>query len=118
MGENALVIKERLGHEDIQTTLGTYGHLYPNSNIEVAQKLNRAIKIQSASSNLTSNVKNQFTKQLESNIKNKAKNLILSRIFALFILFPLDRTWWLTCNIINYTIYVWHFIYNPNRNLL
>jgi hypothetical protein len=32
--------KERLGHEDIETTLGTYGHLYPNSNFEVAKKLN------------------------------------------------------------------------------
>ena len=27
MGENPLLIKERLGHEKIQTTLGTYGHL-------------------------------------------------------------------------------------------
>ena len=25
MGENPLLIKERLGHEKIQTTLGTYG---------------------------------------------------------------------------------------------
>ncbi len=33
MGENLLLIKERLGHEKIQTTLGTYGHLYPNSNL-------------------------------------------------------------------------------------
>lgn len=40
MGENALVIRDRLGHEDIKTTLGTYGHLYPNTNKEVAQKLN------------------------------------------------------------------------------
>ena len=39
MGENPLLIKERLGHEKIQTTLGTYGHLYPNSNLEVANKL-------------------------------------------------------------------------------
>ena len=39
MGENPLLIKERLGHEKIQTTLGTYGHLYPNTNVEVAQKL-------------------------------------------------------------------------------
>ena len=28
--ENPLIIKDRLGHEDIETTLGTYGHLYPN----------------------------------------------------------------------------------------
>ncbi|MYV15965.1 tyrosine-type recombinase/integrase [Lactobacillus rossiae] len=40
LGENSLQIKERLGHEDIETTLGTYGHLYPNSNFEVAKKLN------------------------------------------------------------------------------
>ena len=33
MGENPLLIKERLGHEKIQTTLGTYGHLYPNTNL-------------------------------------------------------------------------------------
>lgn len=40
LGENALVIRDRLGHEDIKTTLGTYGHLYPNMNREVANKLN------------------------------------------------------------------------------
>ena len=40
LGENPLQIKDRLGHKDIQTTLGTYGHLYPNSNFEVAKKLN------------------------------------------------------------------------------
>lgn len=40
LGESALVIKERLGHENIKTTLGIYGHLYPNINKEVANKLN------------------------------------------------------------------------------
>lgn len=40
LGENPLQIKERLGHEDIETMLGTYGHLYPNSIFEVAKKLN------------------------------------------------------------------------------
>ena len=44
MGENPLIIKERLGHEKIQTTLGTYGHLYPNSNYEVATKLTGIMK--------------------------------------------------------------------------
>ena len=43
MGENALITKERLGHEDIETTLGAYGHLYPNSNFEVARKLKGVI---------------------------------------------------------------------------
>ncbi|WP_346655567.1 site-specific integrase [Lysinibacillus sphaericus] len=29
---NPLIIKDRLGHEDIKTTLSTYSHLYPNIN--------------------------------------------------------------------------------------
>lgn len=45
MGENALVVRDRLGHEDIQTTLGTYGHLYPNTNKEVAERLSNMISI-------------------------------------------------------------------------
>lgn len=40
LGENPLQIKELLGHEDIETTLSTYDHLYPNSNFEVEKKLN------------------------------------------------------------------------------
>ena len=44
LGENALVIRDWLGHEDIKTTLGTYGHLYPNMNREVADKLNKVFK--------------------------------------------------------------------------
>ena len=39
LGENALIVRDRLGHEDIETTLGTYGHLYPNTNRDVANKL-------------------------------------------------------------------------------
>ncbi len=39
------MIKQRLGHEDIETTLGTYGHLYPRSNFEVATKLKNAVSI-------------------------------------------------------------------------
>lgn len=34
-----LVIAERLGHESIDVTLGTYGHLYPNKQQEVADIL-------------------------------------------------------------------------------
>ena len=29
-GVEPLIIKERLGHKDIQMTLNTYGHLYPS----------------------------------------------------------------------------------------
>lgn len=39
------MIRDRLGYEDIKTTLGTYGHLYPNTNIEVATKLNNLIEV-------------------------------------------------------------------------
>lgn len=36
---NPLVIKDRLGHEDIKTTLSTYSHLYPNVNFEIANSI-------------------------------------------------------------------------------
>jgi len=39
IGIAPLAISERLGHEDIQTTLNTYSHLYPNKQSEIAQKL-------------------------------------------------------------------------------
>ncbi len=39
MGFSPLLIAERLGHEKVQTTLDTYSHLYPNKQIEVANKL-------------------------------------------------------------------------------
>ena len=34
-----LVIADRLGHESIEVTLGTYGHLYPNKQQEIADIL-------------------------------------------------------------------------------
>lgn len=49
MGESPLLLKERLGHEKIQTTLGTYGHLYPNTNLEVAKKLTGVLNIREQS---------------------------------------------------------------------
>lgn len=39
MGVSPLQISERLGHEDIQTTLNIYSHLYPNKQGELADKL-------------------------------------------------------------------------------
>lgn len=39
-----LAISERLGHEDIKTTLQIYAHLYPNKGSELADKLNSFIK--------------------------------------------------------------------------
>lgn len=39
LGFSPLAISERLGHEDIQTTLNTYSHLYPNKKAEIVAKL-------------------------------------------------------------------------------
>jgi integrase len=39
MGFSPILIAERLGHENIDTTLQTYSHLYPNKHSEVADKL-------------------------------------------------------------------------------
>jgi integrase len=38
-GYSALLVSERLGHENIETTLNTYSHLYPNEHRNLAQKL-------------------------------------------------------------------------------
>lgn len=39
MGFSPLLISERLGNENIDTTLQTYSHLYPNKHNEIADKL-------------------------------------------------------------------------------
>lgn len=65
MGMNALLIKDRLGHEDIKTTLGTYGHLYPNTNFTVASELKDYINVKLASDSLVAGTKNQFTVEKE-----------------------------------------------------
>lgn len=39
MGFSPLLISERLGHENIETTLQTYSHLYPNKHSQVAEEL-------------------------------------------------------------------------------
>ena len=39
LGYSPLLIAERLGHENIETTLRTYSHLYPNKQSELAKKL-------------------------------------------------------------------------------
>ncbi|VQX84252.1 site-specific recombinase, phage integrase family [Streptococcus pneumoniae] len=38
-GEDYLVVKERLGHASITTTIDTYSHLYPSKQKELADKL-------------------------------------------------------------------------------
>lgn len=38
-GFSPLLIAERLGHESIETTLGTYSHLYPNKQGQLVEKI-------------------------------------------------------------------------------
>ena len=71
MGENPLLIKERLGHEKIQTTLGTYGHLYPNTNLEVAKKLTGIIQVQSATESIANYTSNQHTAIYHRTVEEK-----------------------------------------------
>lgn len=65
LGENALVICDRLGHEDIKTTLGTYEHLYPNMNREVANKLSNILNLAEGNvrNRKRSLISNQYVKQ-------------------------------------------------------
>lgn len=44
LGYSPLLIAERLGHENIETTLQTYSHLYPNKQSELAEKLGKLEK--------------------------------------------------------------------------
>lgn len=39
LGYSPLLVSERLGHENIETTLRTYSHLYPNKQRDLAEKL-------------------------------------------------------------------------------
>lgn len=41
MGFTPLEIVERLGHESVKTTLDTYSHLYPDKDLQLADRLNQ-----------------------------------------------------------------------------
>ena len=74
MGENPLLIKERLGHEKIQTTLGTYRHLYPNTNVEVAKKLTGILHYAAATENIADYTSNQHTAEYHRAVKTEKCN--------------------------------------------
>lgn len=44
MGVQPITISNRLGHEKVTTTMNVYGHLYPNTQKELAEKLNELKK--------------------------------------------------------------------------
>lgn len=41
MGFSALLVSERLGHENVSTTLNIYSHLFPSRQTEVAERLDK-----------------------------------------------------------------------------
>jgi len=43
LGFQPILVSERLGHENIETTLQTYSHLYPNKQQEVADRLSKVV---------------------------------------------------------------------------
>ncbi|WP_176141983.1 site-specific integrase [Solibacillus isronensis] len=59
---NPLVIKDRLGHEDIKTTLSTYSHLYPNVNFEIAKNMSGKIQYKTSAAKKTKFLGNQSFK--------------------------------------------------------
>lgn len=61
---NPLIIKDRLGHEDIKTTLSTYSHLYPNINFEIANNISGSIKYKPSSTKQSKFQGNQFYNHL------------------------------------------------------
>lgn len=52
MGFNILIISQRLGHDNVQTTWETYAHLYPDKGKMLATQLD-VVKIQGLSVNFT-----------------------------------------------------------------
>ena len=68
------MIKERLGHEKIQTTLGTYGHLYPNTNVEVAKKLTGVLTYTPATTSVADYTSNQHTAIYHRTVEKKMQS--------------------------------------------
>ncbi|WP_132381455.1 tyrosine-type recombinase/integrase [Muricomes intestini] len=44
LGFSALLVSERLGHENVSTTLNIYSHLFPSKQSEVAKRLDELCK--------------------------------------------------------------------------
>ena len=59
MGFDIKEISERLGHESVKTTWDTYSHLYPDSDKELADKLNEIRRPQNNGPEDEKNAKNE-----------------------------------------------------------
>jgi hypothetical protein len=53
----------------IQTILGTYGHLYPNTNLEVVNKLTGVLQYTPATQSVTDYTSNQHTAAYHKEVK-------------------------------------------------
>jgi integrase len=40
-GANPLMVQRQLGHADLRMTLGTYGHLFPHWDDQIAERMQR-----------------------------------------------------------------------------
>ena len=56
----------------IQTILGTYGHLYPNTNLEVVNKLTGVLQYTPATQSVTDYTSNQHTAAYHKEVKKNA----------------------------------------------
>lgn len=63
LNANPLAVQKRLGHSDIQITLGTYSHLYPTIDREVADGLKNLISIKISDKSLVKWNGNQHIKK-------------------------------------------------------
>lgn len=61
----------------IQTILGTYGHLYPNTNLEVANKLTGVLQYTPATQSVADYISNQHTAAYRLPQGNEIKNEIV-----------------------------------------
>lgn len=87
LNANPLAVQKQLGHSDIQITLGTYSHLYPTIDREVADNLKNIIQIKTSNKSLTNWNGNQYIKQ-KSDVNKKILNIkINTKNFFIYLFY-------------------------------
>ncbi|SCY65266.1 Phage integrase family protein [Butyrivibrio sp. INlla14] len=74
-GVEPLIIKERLGHNDIRITLNTYGHLYPSKQRTIADMLDADVK--------KANIRTEYTDNADRTKKQREDDLLFAYMFRL-----------------------------------